>query len=772
VDLPPLESSVPVIVCVFLSLVFFFLQRDMGPALVFACLFLALYAVARGAVLFVVTGLALLAVGFAAGYYLGVPENVSGRVSMWLSPWNNAVRGGDQLAQSLWSFATGGAPGTGIGLGDPALIPAAHTDLVLSAIGEEWGFLGVLAIFGLYAIVLARSFRIAVRAASDYELFLALGLATAIGLQALVIASGVLGLAPLTGVVTPFISYGRTSMLANFAMLAMLLSISRNAANPQRNAPFKLPIKLLAVTLAACGAIVIVRAADVQLLRSAPIVGEGALVTQADGARRFEYNPRLTDLIRELPKGSIYDRNGLPLATSQWAELEKHRGEYAELGIDIDRAISRGDSRYYPLGPAMFQLLGDVRTRFRWAAPNTSFVERDSARRLRGYDDRPTVVEVDDPETGAKQLTIRYDYRELVPLLRHRYEPDSFEMRRVLDRPRDVHMSVDAGLQLRITRLLDRQLQQNGKQRGAMVVMAAETGDLLASVSAPAVAPGQNTSPEDGSVYLDRARYGLYPPGSTFKLITAMAALRINPALARTTYACVRLPDNRVGAYIRGSRRPIHDDILDKTPHGSVDMERALIVSCNAYFAQLGTYNVGAAKLLETANLFRIAPAAPNTATQLGKSLAQASYGQGQVVASPFDMARVAATVANGGLMPAGRWITDESNSRAMEPRRILDSAAAELLSKYMREVVTQGTGRQANSSPEPIAGKTGTAELANAPSHAWFVGFAPFGKAGRRIAFSILIENGQYGGSYAGAATEIVTAARALGMTADPEGK
>ena len=766
VDLPPLEASLPVLVCVSLSLLFFFLQKDLGPALAFGCLFLALYAVARNGVLLVAAGLTILVGGFAVGYYLGVPQTVAGRVSMWLAPWNNAAHGGDQLAQSLWSFATGGVFGTGLGLGDPALIPAAHTDMVFSALGEEWGYLGLLGIFGLYAAVLYRSLRIARRAATDYEFFLATGLTAAIALQVLLMAGGVLGLTPLTGVVTPFISYGRTSMLANFIMIAMLISVSRNGMREDRITPFDVPVKVMAFALMACGAIVLARAFDVQVLRSGPIVGQGTLVVQADGARRFEYNPRLLEIIRELPKGSIYDRNGLPLATSRWEELESHRAEYADLGIDIDHTVSRNDIRYYPLGALTFHLLGDVRTRFRWAAPNTSFIERDLARRLRGYDDQPTVVEVADPKTGAVEQTIRYDYREVVPLLRHRYEPDSPAMRRILDRPRDVHMTIDARLQVRMAQILDRQLQQTGKQKGALVALDAQSGDLVAAVSAPASLPA--SAPVDtGDLFLDRARYGLYPPGSTFKVVTAMAALRTNPALAHAKYSCIRLPDNRVGAYLRGSNRPIRDDIRDATPHGTIEMERAIVVSCNAYFAQLGTYDVGAAKLLEVANLFGIAAASPNTSQQLRKSLPQASYGQGQVLASPLQMARVAGTVASGGSLAPAHWTTEE---RATEPARVLDSAAADLLARYMREVVTQGTGRAAAAAVEQVAGKTGTAELAKAPSHAWFIGFAPYGKAGKRVAFSILIENGQYGGSYAGAAAEIVKAAQAAGLMRSAE--
>src|SRR5581483_9355656 len=124
----------------------------------------------------------------------------------------------------------------------------------------------------------------------------------------------------------------------------------------------------------------------------------------------------------------------------------------------------------------------------------------------------------------------------------------------------------------------------------------------------------------------------------------------------------------------------------------------------------------------DTTNLLGIVAANPNTAAQLKKSLPQSSYGQGQVLASPFQMARVAATVANGGVMPQGRWITDETNARTSPPQPVLGAGETQTLAKFMREVVTGGTGRAAAASVA-VAGKTGTAELADAPSHAWFIG-------------------------------------------------
>jgi cell division protein FtsW (lipid II flippase) len=767
-DIPPLEYTLPVLACVALSLTFFFLQKDMGPALVFACLFLALYGVARGSAFLPAAGLALLGAGFAAGYWLGVPHTVRDRVAMWLSPWDNLVRGGDQVAHSLWAFATGGPTGMGIGLGDPQVVPAAHTDLILAALGEECGFLGVALAFALIAWLVYRGFRIALRARTAYEFFLGAGLATVTALQALVIAGGALGAFPLTGVVTPFLSYGRSAMLANFAVIGILLSISSRAGDGERMAPFRAPVAAVGLVFAILGAGILAKAAWSQVVRDTAIMGQGSLVVQADGARRYQYNPRFQDVMAEIPKGTVYDRNGLPLATSDWDLLEKHRAEYQQLGIDIDAACPRVESRHYPFGPLLFDLLGDLRTRERWGAGNTAFIERDSARRLRGYDDRPTLVEVRNPKTRAVERVIRYDYRELVPLLRHRYEPDNPAVRRVLDRPRDVRVSLDARLQTRVAEILGKQLQAAGQQKGAAVVLDPANGDLLAAVSLPlpAALNAGDAGDADAALPLDRARFGLYPPGSTFKVVTAMAALRKDPALAGKTYQCIRLPDGRVGNFINGSKRPIRDDVEDKNPHGTLDMERGIVVSCNAYFAQLGAYDVGAQALFDTANLLGIAAASPNTAAQLKQSLPQSSYGQGQVVTSPFQMARVAATVANGGAMPLGRWITDETNVRTGPPVTVLPGAQAQTLAKFMREVVTSGTGRRAAGAGAPIAGKTGTAELATAPSHAWFIGFAPYGGGARKIAFSVLVENGVYGGTAAApAGAEIVNAAVKLGL-------
>jgi peptidoglycan glycosyltransferase len=178
-------------------------------------------------------------------------------------------------------------------------------------------------------------------------------------------------------------------------------------------------------------------------------------------------------------------------------------------------------------------------------------------------------------------------------------------------------------------------------------------------------------------------------------------------------------------------------------------------------------YSLGPDPLFKTASQFGILVARPNTPERLKESLPQASYGQGEVVVTPFQMARVAATIANHGNMPQGRWILDDSNTRIDQPAAMLDPSLATQIGKYMREVVTSpaGTGKVLSGSKIPIAGKTGTAELLHAASHAWFIGFAPY-DAAKQIAFAVIVEHGQYGGRAAAPiAGEIVQAAKEAGL-------
>jgi len=750
IGLPRLSHVLPVMCAVVVALAFFFLLKDLGPALVTGFLFLAMFWVARGRAGMAVLGIVLLVGGVTVGYHLGAPTTVVDRINMWLSPWDNDVHGGNQLAHSLWAFSTGGAFGSGPGYGDPAVIPAGHTDLVLPAIGEEWGFCGVAAVLLLLGFLVWRGMRIGLRAPNEYGMFLALGLSALIAFEMLLISGGVLGAIPLSGVVSPFLSFGNTAMLANFLIFGILAAISNHSRSSVISQPFRRPVLRVEYALGIAAATIAGFAAYYQVARDRDFLAREAKVFEDDGVKRPQRNPRLNSLAHEIRRGNIFDRNGVLLATSDWSELEKRRDQYAKLGVSIDTCCSRLDNRHYAFGSLTAHILGDLRTGDNFHATNASLIEHDSNVKLQGFT----------------------DYRELAPLIRYRHHPGNPEIAKLMARDRNVTSSIDIRLQMRAAKALEDRLAKAHKDRGAVVVMDPKSGDVLALVSAPSVPAGSTATPEE---LFDRARYGLYPPGSTFKLVTAMAALRLDPALENQSFSCRRLPDGRVGAIIPGWRKPIRDDVGDSA-HGTLTMHQAIAVSCNAYFAQLGVFSVGAKQLSETAKLLDI-PA--GSIPDLQAAMPFASYGQGPVLVTPFKMARVAATIADNGWMPEGRWVIDSSNDRRQAPKQILGPELAEFLASAMRSVVVEGTGRRAmKGEAVSVAGKTGTAQLDEGMPHSWFAGFAPYisgtapsagGDRTKSIAFAVVVEHGGYGGTTAAPiAREVVDAAQELGLLGD----
>ncbi|PYT26707.1 MAG: hypothetical protein DMG57_20705 [Acidobacteria bacterium] len=741
INLPRFSQALPVMCGVACALMLFFVLKDLGPALVTGFLFLVMFAVARGKVGLAVVGLTLLVAGVSIGYKLGQPSTVVKRVSMWMSPWDNDVPGGDQLAHSIWALSTGGLWGSGPGWGDPALIPAGHTDLVLPAIGEEWGFAGIAVIGLLFTFLVRRMFCIARDAANEYALFLALGLASLFALEMLLITGGVLGVIPLSGVVSPFLSSGNTAMLANFFVFAVILSISNQGCRPEIGVPFAGPIGYLARIFAVLALVLVARAAYFQVAHDWEFLARDVKIFEADGVKRAQHNPRLTSLAREIPRGNIYDRNGVLLATSDWKQLESRRAQYETLGVSLDTVCSPIESRHYPFGELTAHFLGDWRTGENFHATNASLVEHDSNTRLQGY----------------------RNYDELAPLVRYRHQPGNSEIERFRGRDRNVRTTIDIRLQLRATEILERRLRAAKHDKGAVAVMDAQSGDVLALVSAPAPASGAHGNPDE---LLDRARYAQYPPGSTFKLVTAIAALRIDPKLTGKTFQCKSLGGKRVGTQIPGWRRSIRDDIGDSA-HGTLAMRQAITVSCNAYFAQLGVYEVGPAALRETLHLLGLPDADPN---ELKAMMPFAAYGQGPILITPYKMARVAAIVADGGVAPRGRWVMDDDGAGTQPAPVIVPPDVAAFLADSMRSVVTNGTARRAMKGARlSVAGKTGTAQLGEGQPHSWFAGFTPYdGDPSRRIAFAVVVEHGGYGGTLAAPiAREIAEAASGLGIIA-----
>lgn len=227
--LPPLPYLAPILAMVGAALLLFWLQKDLGPALLFSTVLLTMLYIASGRASYVVLGLALLILGGALASLLF--DHVHTRVVIWLDPWSHRENLGYQLVQALYAFGSGGVLGSGLDMGAPRYIPAVHTDFVIAAVGEELGLAGTLAVVSMFVLLVGRGFLIALHARSGFSALLAAGLTSVLGLQALIILAGTLELIPLTGITLPFVSYGGSSVVVNFLIVGLLLRIAHEEAS-------------------------------------------------------------------------------------------------------------------------------------------------------------------------------------------------------------------------------------------------------------------------------------------------------------------------------------------------------------------------------------------------------------------------------------------------------------------------------------------------------------------------------------------------------------
>ena len=229
VDLPRGRDLGPILAMWLVSLGILVFQNDLGSSLLFFGLFLVMLYVATERPGWLVVGGALFAVGAYVGYLL--LGHVQLRVQAWLDPFDPDARA-FQIVQGLYGMAWGGLVGRGLGQGNPQITPYSYSDFILPSIGEELGLTGVMAVILLYGIVVERGLRTALICRDDFGKLMASGLAVVIALQAFVVIGGVTKLIPLTGLTTPFMSYGGSSLVANWAIIALLLRISDQARRP------------------------------------------------------------------------------------------------------------------------------------------------------------------------------------------------------------------------------------------------------------------------------------------------------------------------------------------------------------------------------------------------------------------------------------------------------------------------------------------------------------------------------------------------------------
>jgi len=236
--LPPFRQLGPLALMLGLALLLFLGIRELGLALLIYGIFLVMIYLGSGKISYVIGSLLIFFVlgfiGYALFSYVRSRFAVVGiDVTSWTAKSEDLYQktgGGFQIVQGLIALANGGIIGTGIGLGHPTFVPVVQSDMIFTALGEELGLAGLFAIIGIYLLIIYRGYRIAIQARDSFNQLLAAGLTSIFAIQSLIIAAGNMKFLPLTGIPLPFLSYGGSSILANYIIIGILLRISHNTA--------------------------------------------------------------------------------------------------------------------------------------------------------------------------------------------------------------------------------------------------------------------------------------------------------------------------------------------------------------------------------------------------------------------------------------------------------------------------------------------------------------------------------------------------------------
>lgn len=238
-SLPRLRDLAPILVSWGIAIVIMGISNDFGPALLLFSTVLGMLFMATGRVSWLLIGLLLVGVGGFGIYQIS--SKIQLRFSNFLDPLGNYDNGGYQLSQALFGMSSGGISGTGLGQGHPEIVPVAHSDFILAGIGEEFGLIGLAAVLIMFAMLISRGFNTALKSRDSYGKLVASGLSLTLAVQVFVVTGGISAMLPMTGLTTPFMSAGGSSLMANYMLLAILLRISNAARRPARETTSNAP---------------------------------------------------------------------------------------------------------------------------------------------------------------------------------------------------------------------------------------------------------------------------------------------------------------------------------------------------------------------------------------------------------------------------------------------------------------------------------------------------------------------------------------------------
>jgi cell division protein FtsI/penicillin-binding protein 2/cell division protein FtsW (lipid II flippase) len=766
---------------------FFYLFRDFGPAAVVILLtLLALYAATGRAgtpMALGVIALLIVAIPTWKGWLFGTLRN---RCEMWFSPWDTHFVNGDHLARILWSIAAGGWFGMGPGAENlPGQLPLARNDAAFAGIAATMGMWTALALLAIFALITWRGMLIARQAPTDRTRLLACCLVGLLAVQAIWICGAMVRAFPFTGINVPFISTGLTSMITSALAFGAVWNISRLQPDSTADATEATPEVLRGITRLskpvtaafALPAIGIILYGCPWLLGDRTLMQTGWAIGRG-GERSSFSNPWLERFRQRFPRGRIFSADGKILAVSNPspAEMDAIREvspNTADYAARREHSGGTGE-RYYPLGAAAAQLVG-------WE-PQGRFMAREGS-----------------VETAGDSLLRGYEPSALPFYYRTRRNPLVTP-----PQPQDLQLTVDTALQRYTQKRLSQAVKDAHGAGGAAVVYDLNTGEVLTAVTAPTFDPNGLTV-ERMQQYVDQnrrtqvltnkalSREAHYFPGSTFKVLTAAAALE-HEVTGSVTCRSGRNAETLRWEYAGKRWRRDPGKIADfaRGGHGTLglkdDLQHALTVSCNVFFGALAA-KLGPESLRDTmvrANLGDVPEA-----KELAEYLPYAGFGQVAMKTTPLEMAMVAG--AAGAALPETpqarsrrpHWLravlrhedgrdpgTQQVRLRQPEgvygapqdkPFEPFSSETAARLREMMTSVVEDRSGtaygafHRYGATRLPgitVGGKTGTAEFEKpaAPGsrrttigrHAWFIGFARdhHSPMPRTIAFAVLVED------------------------------
>jgi cell division protein FtsW (lipid II flippase) len=654
----------PTILLIGIALGLLIVQRDLGTATILLFLYATMTYLASGRkLILVISGLAIFVFGIL-GYFLF--DLVALRIDAWINPWSDPTGRSYQIIQSLIAIANGGLFGRGPGLGNPGLVPVAHSDFIFTTITEETGLLGAIGLILLLAILAARGLRIAIRAESGYKRLLAAGLTAYLVGQSILIIGGNLRVLPLTGVTLPFVSYGGSSLVTSFIALLLLIHISQSTTRYQYPLVDKRPYQTFGL-LFLSGLFVISLVAGWWAIYR----GEN-LLTRPDNPRRY-----INDIYSK--RGSLLDRSNEYLTESIGSS-----GSY-------ERVYNNPN-----LGP----ILGYTHPIFGQSGLEASLDDY-----LRGL-------------AGNPNFSIWWH-----SLLYGQYPPGL-----------DVRLSLETNLQ----NLADQSLSG---LRGAIVLMDAQTGEILVMSSSPTFDPNQlennweSLITNENAPLLNRVTLGRYQPGTTLGVLWLAAynaTGRLFPDIPESQ--SLRLGNDFLTCAINPADTQTWGTlILNGCPGASLALVSALAVPDNQT-----PIDVLKAFGLYTQPQLRLPVASPSE-PETSENLTALAVGQSDLLISPLQLALAASAISTNGDLPAPRIAlavdTPQSGFVVLPPQGNLTNATT--------SVAAQKTQNQLAVENQSYWGATATALNGN-QTISWYIAGTLPSWGGSPLGLVVLIEENQ----------------------------